>query len=832
VVTELVEEREIWIIPMMNPDGLEAGSRYNANGVDLNRNYGYMREDGSLNSAYSQPETQAIRTHALAHSFGLSLSYHSGAYYINYLWNYTPVRTPDDAYIVELSEAYDDFVDYGITEGYEWYQTKGDCNDWSYGTYGGMDWTIELGDYEPPQSQIDVINALNQPAIIDFVDRAIQGIGGVVTDGSTGEPLAATVNIAELDWPVFTQLPLGDYHRPLPPGTYTVVVSCPGYETSTETGIVVSSGQRTIHHVALNASVDQRTYARLVVSADSPNYNGNYPYPTHGHDALGAADSQWFSLGKNGWIVVDMGAQTPITDTQGDDVKIREGGSDGEEGYNLYLGNSFNGPWTMIGSGSGTASFDMSGSGLSEARYVYVKDDNIGSAMVPNPGFDLDAVEVGAAPDEPYLILTGVTVDDPPPADDDGRLDPGESALLYIEVTNIWAGEATAVVGTLSTADQYVVIDDATDGYPGVPGDSSAVNLSGFAVTALTTCPEPHVAEFTLSLSALGGYSWDVVFDLMIGQHELLYVDTDNEATETRITAALDTWGGSYRRLNAYNQETVPSDTLGAYRIVLWAAGDQNTSSMTAENQTAVAAYLDQGGALLFTGENYLSAYGSTSFTTDYLHVSSYETSISGSTVTGEAGDPIGDGITVTLDYPAGLAQYPDGVTPDTQAAVVFRMQGNNNPVAIRSPGDDDRAFRVVFFAAPLEAFPSAGTDPHNIETVVVRCLTWLDGGEDLQPPTVPTNIALTPEGTLTWSASIDNVGVDHYNIYQTTYAYFTVAGLTPEQTTSGTSASFPQYVGNPAVNHYFRVTAEDAAGNESSPSLTVGEYDSGIPRD
>ena len=158
-ITDLVNEREIWIIPMMNPDGLEAGSRYNANGIDLNRNYGYMREDGSLSGAYSQPETQAIRAHALGHNFGLSLSYHSGAYYINYLWNYTPVRTPDDSYIVELSEAYDDFVDYGITEGYDWYQTKGDCNDWSYGTYGGMDWTIELGEYEPPQSQIDVINA-------------------------------------------------------------------------------------------------------------------------------------------------------------------------------------------------------------------------------------------------------------------------------------------------------------------------------------------------------------------------------------------------------------------------------------------------------------------------------------------------------------------------------------------------------------------------------------------------------------------------------------------------------------------------------------------------
>ena len=634
------------------------------------------------------------------------------------------------------------------------------------------------------------------------------------------------MNIEQLDWPVFTQLPLGDYHRSLPSGTYTLVVSCPGYETCTETGIVVSSGERTTRHVALSHSIDDRNYARAVASADSPNYNGNYPYPTHGHDALGAADNEWFSLGKNGWIVVDMGEGTPVIDVSGDDVKIREGGSDGDEGFSLYLGNAFNGPWTLIGSGSGTTSFDLYGSGLSEGRYVYVKDDNVGSASVANPGFDLDAVEVGNAPDEPHLVLTAVTVEDPPPADNDGRLDPGESALLHITVTNIWAGQATAVAGTLSTADQYLVIDDATDFYPNIPSDSSAANAVGFAVSALASCPEPHVAELTLLISAAGGYFWDFEFDLMIGQHELLFVDTDNEATETRITAALDAWGGSYRRLNAYNQETIPVDTLGAYRAVLWAAGDQNTSSMTADNQSAMVAYLDQGGALLFSGENYLSAYGSALFTTDYLHVSSYETSISGSTVMGEAGDPIGDGIIVTLDYPSGLAEYPDRVTPDAEASVIFRMQGSNDPVAIRYPGTDGRAYRVVFFTAPLEAFPAIGTDPNNIQTVVVHSLTWLSGGEDVQPPSVPANVALMPDGTLTWSPSTDNVGVDHYTIYRSTEAHFLVGELTPDQTTTGTSAAFPGSVGDPAVNYYFRVTAEDAAQNESVPSAPVGEHD------
>ena len=38
-VTALVDDTDIWIMPLMNPDGNAAGSRYNANGTDLNRDF-------------------------------------------------------------------------------------------------------------------------------------------------------------------------------------------------------------------------------------------------------------------------------------------------------------------------------------------------------------------------------------------------------------------------------------------------------------------------------------------------------------------------------------------------------------------------------------------------------------------------------------------------------------------------------------------------------------------------------------------------------------------------------------------------------------------------
>ncbi|MBM3315861.1 hypothetical protein FJY71_08520, partial [candidate division WOR-3 bacterium] len=40
-ITYIVNNREIWLQPMDNPDGLISRSRSNAHGVDCNRNYGY-----------------------------------------------------------------------------------------------------------------------------------------------------------------------------------------------------------------------------------------------------------------------------------------------------------------------------------------------------------------------------------------------------------------------------------------------------------------------------------------------------------------------------------------------------------------------------------------------------------------------------------------------------------------------------------------------------------------------------------------------------------------------------------------------------------------------
>jgi protein MpaA len=61
-----IKGADVWVVPVVNPDGYARNRRQNAHGVDLNRNFGakWRKITGATNSgrrAFSEPETRAIR---------------------------------------------------------------------------------------------------------------------------------------------------------------------------------------------------------------------------------------------------------------------------------------------------------------------------------------------------------------------------------------------------------------------------------------------------------------------------------------------------------------------------------------------------------------------------------------------------------------------------------------------------------------------------------------------------------------------------------------------------------------------------------------------------
>jgi chitodextrinase len=90
---------------------------------------------------------------------------------------------------------------------------------------------------------------------------------------------------------------------------------------------------------------------------------------------------------------------------------------------------------------------------------------------------------------------------------------------------------------------------------------------------------------------------------------------------------------------------------------------------------------------------------------------------------------------------------------------------------------------------------------------------------EDEEPPSAPTNLSATGRIggiTLNWTAATDNIAVARYNVHRSTTAGFTPSAA--NKVGESTSTSFSDD-GLASGTYYYRVTAEDAAGNLGPPS-------------
>jgi hypothetical protein len=187
---------------------------------------------------------------------------------------------------------------------------------------------------------------------------------------------------------------VGDYHRPLLTGTYTVRVSASGYQTQTISNVDVDQNAVTTLDVQLVAGGPNTIYK--VNSCDNGNSSWDLNNNTLTASALGMPDGEYNSIGVGGWVVYDMGEGCELVNGAGKDFTVFEGGNTIEE-FSLYAGNSWAGPWSFVGDGRGTTQFDLANSGLASARYVKIQDDGDGTSSESYPGFDMDAL-VNAAP--------------------------------------------------------------------------------------------------------------------------------------------------------------------------------------------------------------------------------------------------------------------------------------------------------------------------------------------------------------------------------------------------------------------------------------------------
>jgi len=303
-LTELVGNTEIHIMPLHNPDGYVAGTRNNAQGVNLNRNFPLPVGTHPV----QEIETLNYMAHANAHHFVISENGHGGALVVNYPWDYTFTRAPDDAALIQLSleystynlPMYNGFFDQGITNGADWYVVTGSVQDWAYDQTGCIDLTIEHGLTKwPAASTLPGFWDDNRESFMHFIAAAHYGVSGVVSDSLSGDPLAATVTVTGNPMSVTSDPAHGDYYKLLDSGTYELTFTAEGYRSKTISGVSTTWGTPTLLDVqlALTASpVPRADHLRPTVTAwpnpFNPGTRLTVTVPVAGPVSLGVYDLQ------------------------------------------------------------------------------------------------------------------------------------------------------------------------------------------------------------------------------------------------------------------------------------------------------------------------------------------------------------------------------------------------------------------------------------------------------------------------------------------------------------------------------------------------------------
>lgn len=433
-VTDLLGSTEVVLVPLVNPDGYSSprASRTNGHGVDLNRNFGFawVGDDRSAGrEPFSEPESRAIRDLGDGRAFVLGLTYHTRAEYVNGPWNYTPNHPPDGALIDALGEAYAGSSGYDAVFGWDWYAIFGDVNDWSLGTSGTLDWTIEL------RSDGDMEWALHEEGLRSWLGSLATRAEGVVRDALTGEPLAARVTLEPGRAPVFTDPDGGDFSRLLLPGAAELAIEAPGYVRA-DLSVAVVSGAATRADVAMvRARADAPDHGFAVEGMTLPEaideryrWTG-YRNRTLAWSALGPPDGVSYSMSPGGTLTLDLGR--PVLDGSGPDL-VAVSGTGSADSVALQASVDRDGPYVELATGSGDVEGDLASAGLASARFVRLVDEGVGPFNDAQAGYDVDAVvSLWPEPLEPLPETDGdadVDADGDADADADGDVgSPGDA---------------------------------------------------------------------------------------------------------------------------------------------------------------------------------------------------------------------------------------------------------------------------------------------------------------------------------------------------------------------------------------------------------------------
>ncbi len=343
----------------------------------------------------------------------------------------------------------------------------------------------------------------------------------------------------------------------------------------------------------------------------------------------------------------------------------------------------------------------------------------------------------------PRITLGARAIDDSQGGNGNGIIEPGESINLIFTLQNVW-GDAKNLTATLAGSDWAVSLVKTASSYGTLLGlndlENNRKDNSADPFTVMIS-PEalPHRAFFTLELRADNGYQASYEVSFAIAPSVLLVDDDDGENNvENYYTDMMDELGIAYDVHEHLSAGTPSATLMSGYATVIWLC-EWTFPALDSADRAELAAFLDGGGNLFLSGqdigwdlcdqnhpgaENEFDRSGGASLTfyENYLHGVYLLDDSQFSRLTGAAGDPIGDGLTIDVNQPgrASTEQFPSELLAIAPAVSVFDYP-NGSSGAVRFAG----SHRVVNFAfGGYEAI--AQEDQRKV--VLPRVINWLNG--------------------------------------------------------------------------------------------------------
>lgn len=257
LVENIISNTQIYISPLLNPDGMYAGgnnkinnsTRYNANYVDLNRNFPNPLLGSNPDGEEYQIETLQLMQYSQEESFDLSVNIHTGAEVCNYPWDswrsFQRLHPDRDWFINNcqqfVNEArsiagnnyFTDVCNSGIILGADWYPIYGSYQDWLNWYTGTRDLTLEISTEKKPSSNLlpSYWEYLKLP-LLNYIKNTSKGIEGIIKDNTNNQVIdSAKIEILGLDDEnsfVYSNTN-GYFFRPLLAGNYEIKIEAEGY---------------------------------------------------------------------------------------------------------------------------------------------------------------------------------------------------------------------------------------------------------------------------------------------------------------------------------------------------------------------------------------------------------------------------------------------------------------------------------------------------------------------------------------------------------------------------------------------------------------------------